>query len=162
MFRRRQVEPSSAPEWERRLAASRSLIEQQHPPTWVLDRLDEFARAVASADADRTRLRASLERLDADRAARELKDAMRAGSRSPEHDRLVASLRARYESIHAVQNRVDDLDTMIERSLVDADVLATRSVVLAGDEAWRLDATLQRLDQDLTALRLAHDEVSGL
>ena len=45
----------------------------------------------------------------------------------------------------------------------DIEVLAARSVGLgSGDDAWRLDATVRRLDDDLTALERAHDELADL
>lgn len=151
------------PEWERRIVAARSLIEAQRPPAWIGARLEAFHQSVAAAVADRDRLRGSLTQLDVDRAARELKDAVRNRRPGDEHDRLVASLRHRYESINRLHNRVEELDAAVERALADIDVLAARSVVLAGrDDAWRLDETVRRLDDDLTALERAHDELADL
>lgn len=163
MFRRRQVEEPEIPEWERRIGAARALIEAQRPPDWLLARLDAFHRAVADAVVDRDRLRESVLRLDPDRAADELKDAMRDRRTGEEHARLVASLRQRYESINRLQNRADGLAAAIDRALADIDVLAARSVELGSrDDAWRLDRDLRRLDDDLTALERAHDELADL
>lgn len=163
MFRRRHADDSEVPEWERRIGAAKELIEAQGPPAWILTRLDSFHVAVADAVADRDRLRSSLGRLDLDGAARELKAALRSAGAGDEHARLVASLRQRYESINALHNRVESLDATIERALADVDVLAARAVGLGSrEDAWRLDATARRLDDDLTALERAHDELADL
>jgi seryl-tRNA synthetase len=163
MFPRRRDDQPVPTEWEQRIAAARALIEQQRPPSWVLARLDEFGRAVADADGDRRRLRASLERLDVERAGRELKAALRQDGRTDEHQRLVSSLRQRYETIHALTNRAEQLDVVVERALADIDVLAARAVLIGrSDDAWRLDETLRRLDDDLTALERAHAELADL
>ncbi|MFP5488488.1 MAG: hypothetical protein ACLGHQ_09315, partial [Acidimicrobiia bacterium] len=83
MLRRRQVE-EPVPEWELRIRAARSLIEAQRPPEWIIARVEAFHRAVAAAIADRERMHDSLGRLDLDRAARELKDAIRQPRPGPE------------------------------------------------------------------------------
>lgn len=163
MFRRRQGDEPTLPEWERRIVAARTLIEAQQPPSWIEARLDAFHRGVAAAVADRDRLRASATQLDVDRASRELKDAMRDRRPGPDHERFVASLRQRYESINRLHNRVEELDAAVGRALADIDVLAARSIELGSrDEAWRLDETARRLDDDLTALERAHDELADL
>lgn len=163
MFRRRQADEATPPEWERRLLAARSLIEAQRPPAWLEARLDAFHRGVDAAVADRDRLRESLERLDLDGAAASLKDALRSPRPSAEQQRLVDSLRQRYESIHRLHNRLEELDAAVERALADIDVLAARSIELGSrDDAWRLDETVRRLDDDLTALERAHDELADL
>lgn len=163
MFRRRQVDEPERPEWEQRIGAARALIEAQQPPGWIVSRIDAFHRAVAGAVADRDRIRTSLGRLDVDRAASDLKDALRTPRPGPEHERLVESLRQRYESIHRLHNRDEELGLMIDRALADVDVLAARSVELGRrDEAWRLDEAVRRLDDDLTALERAHAELSDL
>lgn len=163
MFRRRQDDEPTLPDWERRIVTARSLIEAQRPPAWIGARLDAFHRGVAAAVADRDRLRESLGRLDVDRAARELKDAIRNRRPGVEHERLVDSLRQRYESINGLHNRVEELDAAVERALADIDVLAARSIELGRrEDAWRLDETVRRLDDDLTALERAHDELADL
>ena len=163
MLRRRQGDEPAPPEWERRFRAARVLIETQRPPDWISERLDTFHRCVAAAVADRDRLRGSLTQLDVDRAARELKEAMRSRRPDAEHQRLVDSLRQRYESINRLHNRVEELDAVIDRSLADVDVLAVRSIDLGSrDDAWRIDDTARRLDDDLSALERAHDELADL
>lgn len=163
MFRRRQVREPEPPEWERRIRAARALVESQRPPDWIVVRLDAFHRAVAAAAADRDRLRSGLAQLDLERASRELKDAMRNPRPGPDHERLVDSLRNRYESIHRLHDRVDELDAAIERALADIDALAARSVHLGSrEDAWRIEETARRLDDDLTALERAHDELADL
>lgn len=162
MLRRRQVD-EPVPEWEQRIRAARSLIEAQRPPDWLVARLDTFHRAVRDAVADRDRMHDSLGRLDLGRAASELKDAMRNRRPGPEHERLVESLRQRYETINRLHNRAEELGVAIERALADIDVLAARSVELGNrEDAWRLDAVVRRLDDDLTALERAHDELADL
>ena len=163
MLRRRQGEEPEVPEWEQRIASARALIEAQRPPAWIVARLDAFHGAVADAVSDRDRLRAGLSQLDVDRAARELKDALRSGRPGVDHERLVDSLRQRYESINGLHNRVEALDGAIDRALADIDVLAARSIGLGSrEDAWRLDDSARRLDDDLTALERAHDELADL
>ncbi|MFP5486731.1 MAG: hypothetical protein ACLGHQ_00290, partial [Acidimicrobiia bacterium] len=73
------------------------------------------------------------------------------------------SLRQRYETINRLHNRADELGVAIDRALTDIDVLAARSVELGNrEDAWRLDAAARRLDDDLTALERAHDELADL
>lgn len=118
---------------------------------------------IGQAVGDRDRLRASLERLDLDRANRELKDALRSGRSGPEHERLVESLRQRYDSIHTLHNRAESLDLAIERALADLDVLSARAIGLSGrGESWLLDEWTTGLADDMTALEQAHAEIVGL
>ena len=112
---------------------------------------------------DRDRLSDSLAHLDVDRAAAELENALRRSDSSEGHRHLIASLRERYESIHRIHNRVTELGATIERALADVDVLAARALELgARDDAWRLDETVRRLEDDLLALEAAHAEVADL
>jgi hypothetical protein len=161
MFRKRPEPPQ--PAWRERFDRARRLVEAQRPPDFILAQLAGLERAIDGAHADRDRLRDAISQLDADRAAAELKQALRVTNPPPGHDRLVASLRERYESIHRLQNREDDLGAAIDRALVDVDLLAARSVDLGGtDDRWRLDETVRRLADDLTALDLAHRELADL
>lgn len=163
MFRRRLGGVPEPPEWERRFGAARDLIESQQPPAWLSARLTELHRVIGQAVGDRDRLRASLERLDLDRANRELKDALRSGRSGPEHERLVESLRQRYDSIHTLHNRAESLDLAIERALADLDVLSARAIGLSGrSESWLLDEWTTGLADDMTALEQAHAEIVGL
>lgn len=161
VFRRRAQPP--VPPWKARLERARELVLEQRPPDFVVDRLDQLERALSTADEDRSRLRATLDRLDLDRAASELKAALRRQDTSPSHSQLVASLRARYESINSLHNRVEDLDRATERALVDLDLIAAKSVELGSrDERWRLDEAVSRLADDLSALESARREVTDL
>jgi hypothetical protein len=163
MFRRRQGGEPERPEWERRFDAARDLIESQHPPAWLSTRLHELHGAVARAVADRDRLRASLARLDLDGAGRELKSALRSGRPGPDHERLVDSLRQRYDSIHTLHNRAESLDLAVDRALADLDVLSARAIGLAGrSDAWLLDEWTRSLADDMTALERAHAEIADL
>ena len=104
---------------------------------------------------------APLQHLDVDEAAAALKRALRRST--PGDDALVRSLRERYESIHRVHNRVDELDRIVERALVDVEALAARSLDLgARRDAWELDDAVQRLADDVLALERAHDEIADL
>ncbi|MFZ9015607.1 MAG: hypothetical protein ACO23O_01280 [Ilumatobacteraceae bacterium] len=163
MFRRRSGGDPELPEWERRFAAARDLIESERPPDWLSARLADLHRALSQAASDRDRLRASLARLDLDRAGRELKGALRSSRPGPDHDRLVDSLRQRYDSIHVLHNRAETLDLAIERALADLDVLSARAIGLSGrSEAWLLDEWTQGLADDMTALEMAHAEIADL
>lgn len=161
MFRKRPAPPQ--PAWRDRFDRARRLIESQRPPAWIVERLDAVERAVGDAHADRDRLAGALAQLDVEAAGAELKSALRHADPSAEHASLVASLRERYESVHRLLNREAELGASIERALVDVDLLAARSVELAGrDDRWRLDETVRRLSDDLTALDLAHRELADL
>jgi hypothetical protein len=163
MLRRRRGGDPELPEWERRFAAARDLIEAERPPDWLSARLTELHRAVAQAVEDRDRLTASLARLDLDTAGRELKAALRSGRPGQDQERLVESLRQRYDSIHALHNRAESLDTAIERALADLDVLSARAIGLSGrSDAWLLDEWTRGLADDMTALEQAHVEVGEL
>lgn len=139
------------------------MIGDQRPPAWLWSNLADVERALDEAHADIERLRASLVRLDPERAAHELKDALRRPAVGAEQERLVASLRARYESIHQVMNRAEHLESTIDRAVADVEVLAARSVALgADDDAWRLDATVRRVMDDVRALEQAHADLAGM
>lgn len=135
----------------------------QTPPSWMVARLDALERALTAAERDHARLDAAAANLDPDRAASELKAALRTGRPGDADGATVASLRARYEAINDVLNRRDDLRETIDRAIVDVELVAARSVALgADDERWRLDGTVGRLVDDLTALELAHGELAEL
>ncbi len=130
------------------------------------DHLTAIEVALRTAETDSSELARAIARLEPDRAAAELKAALRS-RRDPTQpdDPLVLTLRRRYESIHALQNRLAGLRRHIEATLVDLDVLVARSVEhsLARSPApLRLDDELDRLRLDAEALAAAHDELADL
>lgn len=162
MFRRRS-DPTPVPRWRVRYDAAREVVDGRRPPAWLLADLGEVERALIEADADIDRLNATIERLGPDRAAADLKDALRRPAIGAEHQRLVDSLRERYEAVHRLVNRRDELEATIERALTDLEVLAARAAVIGvGDDAWRLDDGVRRITEDLLALERAHAEVADL
>lgn len=161
MLRRRAAEPSPPPPpWRERFDRARHLIEAQRPPVWMSARLLELEQALIDTDDDRRRLGEALAGLDTERAGAELKAALRSPDPSAAHQRLVDSLRERYESMNRVVNRHADLGTTIERALIDLDLLAAKSVELGSDaERWALEQSVERLTDDMRALELAHREI---
>jgi hypothetical protein len=162
MFRRRS-DPAPVPRWRARYDAAREVVEDRRPPSWVLGDLVDVERALTEADADIDRLAVTIERLGPDRVAAELKTALRRPAIGPEHERLVGSLRERYEAVHRLMTRREELEAMVDRALTDLEVLAARAAVIGvGDDAWRLDDGVRRITDDLLALERAHDEVAEL
>ena len=162
MFRRRS-DPTPVPRWRARYDAAREVVEDRRPPEWLLGGLAEVERALTDADADIERLAATIERLGPERVAADLKDALRRPAIGGEHERLVDSLRERYEAVHRLVNRREELEATMERALTDLEVLAARAAVIGvGDDAWRLDDGVRRITDDLLALERAHDEVADL
>ncbi len=126
----------------------------------------DVRRSVADALADRDRLHEVLRGLDPERAASELKAALRARARPDEPDSgHISALRRRYETAAALQNRLDELTDSIERTLVDVDTLVAESAVAAigslGD-GGSIDDQVSRLRDDVSALAAAHQELADL
>lgn len=114
------------------------------------------------AAADQASLQQAVAHLDPDRVASELKTAMRATDRS---EPLVATLRQRYETVHALQNQLDELTQRIDATVADVETLAAKTaqtMLGAGSSSPALDAELGQLNDDLTALAAAHDEIAAL
>ncbi len=153
------------PEWSARIDTARAMLRDLHGASFD-DHLTAIDRALRTADLDRAELARAIRRLDPDRAAAELKAALRSrrDATGPD-DPLVLTLRRRHESIHALQNRLDDLDRHIEATLVDLDVLVARSVeqsLVRSSAPIRLDDELERLRLDAEALAAAHAELADL
>lgn len=127
--------------------------------------LDQVSRTLTEASDDRTSLAASLQRLDPDRISSELKAALRArpDPTAPDSD-MIRSLRERHELQHRLIDRLEALDARIEKTLIDVDTLAARSVELAFASSTRSgpDDDLRRLNDDLAALTRAHEELADL
>lgn len=129
-------------------------------------RLDTVETALESAVADRARVAEALTKLDPERAARELKDALRRAQTSPggPDDDHIATMRRRHETIHALRDRLEQIDRQIEKTLVDVEALAARSVGLAASPTTdsALGGDLDRLHADIAAIEAAHDEIRRL
>lgn len=131
----------------------------------MVDRLADLDRLLIDAEADHARIGTAVAGLDLDRATAELKAAMRSQgpSPSPDQQRLVATLQARYESIHDLINRQTSIRRSIDQALAEVDLLAVRSVELgARADRWQLDDTVARLQIEMTALEQAHRELADL
>lgn len=165
MIRRRQRDPE--PSWRPRFDAARSLVEQHGLAASAGGRLGEIERALLDAEADRARLTAAVAELAPERAAAELKHALREQQRrpSPAGEALVATLRRRHQSINDLLNQRDRLATQIETTIVDLEALAARAVELSASrqgQTGAVSAELDRLHVDLTALEQAHAELRDL
>lgn len=162
---RRKATPPAPPAWRERFDRARQLVGAQSPPPWMLERLDGLDRLLLDAEADHARIGEAVVRLDLDHATAELKSALRAQgpSPNPEQQRLVATLQARYESIHDLLNKQTAIRRSIDQALAEVDLLAVRSVELgARAERWQLDDTVGRLQIEMTALEQAHTELADL
>lgn len=166
MFRRNPpAPPPSQPAWRERFERARSLVVAQQPPPWMVDRLAELDRLLVSAEDDHDRIGKAVAELDLDRATTELKSALRAQGPAPTPDqqRLVATMQARYESIHDLMNKQAAIRRTIDQTLADVDLLAVRSVELgARADRWQLDETVARLGLEMTALEQARRELADL
>lgn len=127
-------------------------------------RLDEIEAALLQANEDKERLAHALAQLDPERVAAELKQALRSRPDPTAPDtQVIATLRRRYESVHALQDRLVALEGRIEVSVVDIEACAAAiidSSLRAGGVAVR--PHLDALHADALALAAAHDEVAGI
>ena len=131
----------------------------------MVERLGELDRLLVDAEADHDRIGRAVAELDLDRATAELKAALRSRGPTPTPDqqRLVDTLQARYESIHDLMNKQTVIRRAIDQALADVDLLAVRSVELgARAERWQLDETVARLGIEMTALEQARRELADL
>ena len=119
-----------------------------------------------SATTDLVQLDELIAELDPERATRELKDALRRRQRNPAStdDALVDTMRRRYETIHALEDRRAALASRIERTVADLEALAARSIDVTHGASGRdgLGSDLDHLHDDLTALEAAHRELDQL
>ena len=163
VFRRRDAQPVGLN--DPRLAAARATIADHGADPAALDLIDQIDGAVTTARADRRKLEGSLASLDADRAAAELKAALRERPTpsSPDTPRITA-LRRRHETIARLANRVEEIDDQIRRTLVDAETLAAQTIVSTLDRAE--DAEFRRqlstLQRDAASLAEAHRTIADL
>lgn len=166
MIWKRPADDAPPPPWKARVERARDLIRRHARDPVTEARLDSIESALEQASADRARLAAAVVELEPDRVARELKEALRTrpdptGPDSP----AIATLRRRYESVHALENRLESLDARIDTTLVDLEAYAAAVVETsfrAGGGAEILAAQLEALNADAAALAAAHDELSSL
>ena len=167
MLRRQSQPPPPQPPELTRLDAARERLAQGPGGSVSTDAvLADVRRSVAEALTDRLRLQQVLAGLDPERAAAELKAALRARARPDEPDNEhVAALRRRHETIAAVRNRLDELTTGIERTLVDVDTLVAQSAAAAIGSlgtAGSVDDHVDRLREHVSTLAEAHRQMSDL
>ena len=154
------------PELERVAEARRRIREQGDPRPVVLHTLDKVEAAIEVALDDRQRVRESLDGFDATRIGAELKAALRAKPRpdAPD-DATIVSLRKRHEAVHALQNRAEEIESGIQKALVDIETLvaqAAMSNVLDDGTLDDLGHWLELLDADARALTDAHAVVDRM
>ena len=173
MLRRRPTPdpPPAPPEWQRRFDEAAALILSREQPAWVRSRLDELQQALVAASEVAARLDASVQQLDPERTATELKRALRehsnAGSPTVAADleRRVTTLRERYDAVNDMINRRETIQRRMLDTTADVELLAVQAVraqAIDTDPAHHLDEHLARLDTDLHALELARREVDRL
>jgi hypothetical protein len=155
------------PEIQRAEAARKAIEQHGEPRPVVRHTLDKVEAAIAVAIDDRDRIDESLTGLDQERIAAELKAALRAKPDPTAADPpTVMSLRKRHEAVHALQNRREDIDSAIERALVDLETLVAQTAMHrlgASDDAMDdLGHWLGQLDDDVRALADAHDVLARL
>ncbi len=164
MILRRNQPTAPEPPWKPRVTAARRIIERQRRDDATLHaRLVTIDDALSAASDDLAQLGELIDELDPERATRELKDALRRRTRNPASvdDALIDTMRRRYETIHALEDRRSSLDARIERTVADIEALAARSIELSHSVDGRdaLGSDLDRLHADLTALEAAHREL---
>jgi hypothetical protein len=171
MFRRRQPTDNQPPlpEWQRRFDAATELVLSRPQPVRVHDRVDELRRSLIAAQERSERLGATIEQLDPDSTAAELKSVLRERERrlgdGDDLDRRVATLRRRYEAVHDMINRQETIDRRMLDICADVELLAVqalRAETIGADPGDQLDEHLERLGTDLHALELARREVDAI
>ena len=164
VIRRRPARPPAP--WRPRVDRALEMIRRNDDGPMTRARLAEVDEALERSRDDRSRLQQALGELDAERAARELKAALRARpDPSAPDSATILTLRRRYESIHALGNRLDELDRRVEITIADLEALAAAAVdlsFLGPGSATELESLLETLRLDSAALAVAHEEVAAL
>lgn len=128
----------------------------------LADLRGDLARAIA----DRSRIRHVIATLNPELVRDELKAALRRRpDRTDDDTPLIRALRERYETANSLVNRLEELDRLIERTLIDVDTLvaqAAASSIMAGGAPIALDRQLTRLIEDAAALNESRLEVERL
>lgn len=158
----------TTPRWGERLAIARSLVaDAAAARPWIatlVARLDDLELSLVAAEADRRRITEAIDRLQPERAARELKDALRRQARGEQiDDAIVETLRRRHTTIHQLTDRAEQIVVRIDAAVADAEHIAARAVELAlGHGPGAIEPEIARLEQDLLALELARAELEGI
>lgn len=167
IFRRRPPEPAptGVPSWAGRMERAGEVARAAAPSEETDDRLRQVHAALARAESDRDGLRETLSKLEPERATRELKDALRARPDPTVEDTpAILALRRRYESIHALKDRLGNLERRIATLVADTEAWSAALVDLstapaAADSVRELSEALR---SDTEALRAAHEELANL
>lgn len=167
VFRRRDEKqaplPTALPAWRRRLDEAREVAGSAGSAWDASGAFDDAERAIERAHGDLARLDEAIASLDPDRTARELKEALRAHppGAAPQHDPLVVARRTRYETLHELQDRRDDLSLRIDTTLAEIETVAARLVgaSLRDGSSDDLRSCVAELRLRAAALAAAHDEL---
>ena len=162
---RRRPNHSPAP-WQARVDHAVAIILRNDTAATTRARLAEVEDALEQSREDRTRLERAVRELDPERAARELKAALRSRPDPTAPDSpAILTLRRRYESIHGLENRLDLLERRVENTVADLEALAAAAVDLSlqgSTGGTGLSSLLETLRIDSAALARAHEEVAAL
>lgn len=124
---------------------------------------DDAERALERAHDDLARLDEAIARLDPTRTSRELKEALRAHppGAAPADDPLLAARRARYETLHELEDRRDALGSRIDTTLAEIETVAALLVGASfrDDRDADLRSSVHQLRMRAAALSAAHDEL---
>ena len=162
--RRDQVPPPPR-QWQIRLNTALELVRRNVTDPGILGQLDDVESAVWTADRDRIQLVETLTGLHPERASRELKEALRRNFESPSeaNKSLAHSLRMRHQSINALQDRIEELDRTIDKTIADVEALAASSAQLAlrpTTSPGRADEMMKHLAHDLEILSQVHNDLA--
>ncbi len=162
-FRNDDFSPPPPTLWQGRLQSAEALIKSNVSDPGILRRVDDIQAALWTADQDRKRMEQTLQQIQPERAARELKDALRDQFEDPSNavDDLVASLQRRHETIHSLQDRIESIESSIDRTVADVEQLAASSAQLAlGSSASGHAELMEHLNEDLEILAKVHRELA--
>lgn len=168
VIRRLRREPRPESPWRRRFDTARDALERRAGQSPVAALLAEVEEALVAASADQDEVTGLLVVLDPERVADELKAALRSGAADDggAGETMVEGLRRRYQTVHALQDRAEDLDYRIETILVDLEELVARSVAtstaLSAHDLEVLGGDLQQLRFAADALATAHRELDEI
>ncbi|MEM7273187.1 MAG: hypothetical protein AAF547_08930 [Actinomycetota bacterium] len=151
--------------WRHRYRAARDLIASYRDDPTTTDRVARAELALAEATSDHDGLVEAIATLDPDRVTGELKSVLRTRPDPTAPDTpLIRSLRQRYMTMHSLKNRRTEIEGQIEATLIDLETVAARCIELSHVRGGTgmLDEELTRLNDDIEALRQAHEELDRL
>lgn len=143
------------------------MIRSRPHPSWIGDRLSDLEAALIAADGEVAQLTRSIEQLDPEKTASDLKQALRDTERrlpaaqSAGDARRLDVLRRRYDAVHELMNQRERMHDRIADSVAHLELLAVetvRSDASAG-EPDRVEAHLEQLSIDVEALNRAREEI---